>query len=301
MMLDFSIIAPTYERPASLAQLLHSITLMDYPSERFEVIVIDDGGSAPLEELVSMFRDHFQVRLLRQGNLGPAAARNHAAREAGGRYLAFTDDDCRPGADWLREFRQALQQAPAAVCGGRTTNLYTGNLPAQATQLLMDYLYENYNPTHTAGAFFPTNNMSVPRDEFLALGGFDEQLRFGEDREFCYRWQSRGGLFVYAPQAVVQHGHRLSLGEFVRLHFLYGGGTSAFRIACKRKGMRAVDFSSPFWYFSLLLYGLKREPGRRGFALSLLLAGSQAATLAGLTWASLARPGGEDPGNDETH
>jgi GT2 family glycosyltransferase len=298
---DFSIITPTYGRPASLAQLLHSITRLNYPSERFEVIVVDDGGSAPLEETVSTFRDRLDVRLFRQRNLGPAAARNYGAREAAGRYLAFTDDDCLPDANWLRELDQALQKAPTAVCGGRTTNFYPRNLPAQATQLLMDYLYENYSPTLRAGAFFPTNNVSLPRGEFLALGGFDEQLRFGEDREFCYRWRSRGGLFVYAPQAVVQHARRLSLGEFVHLHFLYGGGTARFRRACKRKGMKTVGFSSPLWYLGLLLYGVKREPGWQGVALSLLLLVSQAATLAGLLSASFTRSGGEDPGKDETH
>jgi GT2 family glycosyltransferase len=231
-MLDFSIITPTYGRAASLAQLLNFLTRLDYPSERFEVIVVDDGGPALLDETVSAFRNQLHVRLLRQENLGPAAARNYGAREAAGRYLAFTDDDCLPDAGWLRELDQALQKAPAAVCGGRTTNLYTSNLPAQATQLLMDYLYQNYSPTQRAGAFFPTNNVSVPRDEFLALGGFDEHLRFGEDREFCYRWQSRGGLFVHAPRAVVQHARRLSLRKFIHLHYLYGGGTAAFRRAC---------------------------------------------------------------------
>jgi hypothetical protein len=46
--------------------------------------------------------------------------------------------------------------------------------------------------------------------------------------------------------------------------------------------METVNFSSPLWYLHLLLYGVKREPGWRGVALSLLLAGSQTATMAGL-------------------
>ena len=297
-MLDFSVITPTYGRAASLAQLLHSLTRLDYPSERFEVIVVDDGGPVPLNETVSAFLNQLNVRLLRQENLGPAAARNYGARAAAGRYLAFTDDDCLPDAGWLRELEQALQEAPAAVCGGRTTNLYTSNLPAEATQLLMDYLYQNYSPTQRAGAFFPTNNVSAPRDEFLALGGFDEHLRFGEDREFCHRWRSHGGLFVHAPRAVVQHARSLSLRKFIHLHYLYGGGTAAFRRACGRKGMKTADFSSPGWYLQLLLYGVKREPGWRGVALSLLLAASQAATLTGLLRRAPAGPG-VPPGRTE--
>ena len=55
-MYDFSIIAPTYGRPASLAQLLHSLTRLNYSSERFEVIVVDDGGPVLLNETVSALR-----------------------------------------------------------------------------------------------------------------------------------------------------------------------------------------------------------------------------------------------------
>ena len=301
MMFDFSIITPTFGRPASLARLLHCLALLDYSPEKFEVIVIDDGGSVPLEATVRQFQDRLHLKLLSQRNLGPSAGRNYGARESRGRYLAFTDDDCLPAAGWLREFARALEETPTAVCGGRTTNLHTGNLPAQATQLLIDYLYENYNPIRRAGAFFPTNNMCAPRDEFLAMGGFDEDLRYGEDREFCHRWRSRGGGFAYAPQAVVQHAHRLRLGEFVRLHFCYGGGTAAFRGACRWKGMETVGYSSPLWYLGLLLCGVKREPGWRGAALSLLLLVSQAATLAGLLWAWPGRRTCETPGDVETH
>ncbi len=299
-MFDFSIIVPTYERAASLARLLHALVALDYPPERFEVIIVDDGGRTPLDDTVATFRDRLHIRLLHQSNLGPAAARNYGAREAGGRLLAFTDDDCLPRAGWLRGLARAQQTDPTAICGGRTTNLHSSNLPAEATRLLTDYLYENYNPAQRAGAFFPTNNLSVPRDEFLAVGGFDERLRFGEDREFSYRWRWRGGRFVPAPQAVVEHARRFSLGEFVRLHFLYGGGTAGFRRACRQKGMERPGFSSPSWYLGLLLYGLRKEPGWRGAALSLLLLVSQAATLAGILSAWFAGPVGGGHTTNET-
>ena len=165
-----------------------------------------------------------------------------------------------------------------------------GNLATQATQLLADYLYERYNPAVTPRAFYPTNNMAVPRREFLALDGFDERLRFGEDREFCYRWHARGGSFVSAPRAVVRHSHPLNLRTFLQLHFLYGGGTGRFRRMCRQKGMAGPGYSSPLWYLGLLGSGLRREPGWRGVALSLLIAASQAASLAGVLSASATGP-----------
>jgi len=293
--LDFSIIVPTYARATSLRRLLTAIAGLDYPTDRFEVIVVDDGGDVPLEACGEGRADRFHLAILRQPNAGPAAARNRGARAAQGRYLAFTDDDCLPDENWLRELSLALQDTPAALCGGKTANQLPASLPAQATQLLMDYLYQNYNPAVTPGAFYPTNNMAVPRKEFLDLGGFDESLRFGEDREFCYRWQVGGRPFVFAPRAVVRHAHPLGLRAFLRLHFQYGGGTGRFRRTCRAKGLSRPGYSSPLWYVGLLGYPLKRERGWRGVLLSLLIAASQAASLAGVVWAK-----GANAGKNET-
>jgi glycosyltransferase involved in cell wall biosynthesis len=44
-MLSFSIIVPTYERPRQLSQLLNSLARLEYDAGRYEVIVVDDGGS----------------------------------------------------------------------------------------------------------------------------------------------------------------------------------------------------------------------------------------------------------------
>jgi len=283
-MIEFSIVTPSCGRAESLERLLQATSRLDYPSDRFEVILVDDGSPVPLDGTVAPYRGRLRLRLLRQENRGPGAARNVGAREAAGRYLAFTDDDCAPDAGWLKGIEKTLQQAPGSACGGKTANMHPESLPAQATQLLMDYLYENYNPVVRAGAFFPANNLAVPRDRFLELDGFDEALRYGEDREFCSRWQSRGFPFVTAPEAVVRHGHRQDLRTFLRLHFLYGGGTSRFRSVAKKKRLTPAEYSSPLWYLGLVLSGVKREPNWRGVALSLLLAASQAASLAGMGW-----------------
>jgi len=221
---DFSIVVPTYSRPDSLEQLLGALTALEYPPNRFEVVVVDDGGEIPLEPRLEEYRDPLNLLLLRQPNAGPGAARNHGARHAKGEYLAFTDDDCLPDPGWLRAMEAALQSSGCAICGGKTRNEIEGNLYSEATQLLADYLNEHYNPTRTLGAFFPTNNLSISRKAFAALGGFDGSLRLGEDRDLCYRWAARGHDFVYAPDAVVYHAHRLTLSSFLRLHFMYGGG-----------------------------------------------------------------------------
>jgi len=296
--LEFSIVIPSYDRPERLKRLLSAIAGQRFPRERFEVIVVDDGSPVPLDALVAEFRGQLRVSLLRQANAGPAAARNRGAGAAGGAALAFTDDDCEPDAGWLAGMAQALQRSPGAVCGGKTVNGVSGNLAAEATQLLADYLYAHYNPAVIDGAFYATNNMAVPAAGFRELGGFDGSLRFGEDREFCYRWAASGRPFVSAPEAVVRHMHPLTPVRFLRLHFLYGSGTGRFRLACRRKGLRVPGYSPVSWYLGLLTAGLRREPNWRGLALCLLLAASQAATVAGMLYAWA---GGQPRGGRREH
>src|SRR5690606_19121212 len=75
----FSIIIPTYNRPAPLHQCLAALRRQAYPPDAVEVIVVDDGSRKRLEPVVASFPG---VRLIRQVNAGPAAARNTGAAAA---------------------------------------------------------------------------------------------------------------------------------------------------------------------------------------------------------------------------
>ncbi|MBC7811061.1 MAG: glycosyltransferase family 2 protein, partial [Burkholderiales bacterium] len=76
--LFFSIIIPSYNRPAQLRTCLEALTQLDYAP--FEVIVVDDHSPQPLDNVIESFTDRLNVRLLRQpDNHGPGAARNVGA------------------------------------------------------------------------------------------------------------------------------------------------------------------------------------------------------------------------------
>src|SRR6266480_5580198 len=105
---DFSIIVPTHNRPQQLAACLDSLAGLDFPRDRFEVVVVDDESAKPLDAVVSPFRERLHLVLVRQKQAGPAAARNRGSTEARGCYLAFTDDDCRADSAWLRRLHTCL-------------------------------------------------------------------------------------------------------------------------------------------------------------------------------------------------
>jgi glycosyltransferase involved in cell wall biosynthesis len=84
-----SVIIPTYNRAEYLGESLDSILSQDAPS--FEVIVVDDGSTD--ETAAALVPYGSRVRVIRQRNLGIAAARNAGLAAASGQFVAFHDSD----------------------------------------------------------------------------------------------------------------------------------------------------------------------------------------------------------------
>jgi GT2 family glycosyltransferase len=275
----FSVVVPTRDRPVQLERCAGALAALDYPPERVEVVVVDDGSRTAPRAGVSALGD--RVRLVSQHPSGPASARNRGAAEACGAYLVFTDDDCAPAADWLSALERRLEGSPGATIAGRAVNALSANPYATASQLLVDYLYVYFNADGDRAAFLTSNNIAVAAEVFREIGGFDESFRLAgaEDRELCHRLRARGHPVVYAPEAVVHHAHPLTLRRFVGQHFRYGRGAARYR---RVLGGRARTEPPGFWL------GLLRAPGngtggRRGRLLG-LLALSQASTAAGFAY-----------------
>ena len=214
----FSVIVPTYERPEQLRSCLAAMSHLDYPAERFEVIVVDDGSRTPPADTVAEFREVMEVRLLVQENAGPAAARNHGAAAARGDFLTFTDDDCSVDPNWLRAFAEQFQQTPDSLLGGRTLNALDANLCSATSQMILDTVYAHYNANPHDAHFFASNNIAMAAELFRSLGGFDPDFRTSEDREFCDHWRARGLRISYAPAAVIHHAHPLNARSLWEQH-----------------------------------------------------------------------------------
>ena len=136
----FSIVAPTYNRPARLNTFLESLTRLDYPRSGFEVVLVDDGTNVDLEPIAAGFRDRLNVVFLRQNHGGVARGRHTGACAARGKYLAFTDDDCMPAPDWLTKLERTLEARPQSAAGGATVNALPRNPYSAASQALTSYL-----------------------------------------------------------------------------------------------------------------------------------------------------------------
>jgi GT2 family glycosyltransferase len=277
----FSIIVPTHDRPAQLAVCLQAIASLDYPRDRFEVIVVDDGGAEPLEAIVAAVRSRLAVTVIKQRRGGPAAARNAGAARARGELLAFTDDDCAPDRGWLEALATRFATSPDRLIGGAILNALPANAYSTTSQAIADVTYAHFNANGDQARFLSANNLAVRADQFRAVGGFDPAFVTSEDRDFCDRWLHRGLLITYAPEAVVHHAHRLTLRTFLRQHFDYGRGTLHFHRARAGRGQERVR-ADRIYYLALLRYPFSRALGWRAWCIAGLLIAAHAAKAAGV-------------------
>jgi GT2 family glycosyltransferase len=293
--IDLSVIVPTYNRPAALRECLGALASQDYPRDRFEVLVVDDGGESSPAPVIEEMRSRLSVELLTQAHAGPSRARNLGAGMARGRFLAFTDDDCRPQPTWLARLAAALERAPDSIVGGRIVNSLPDNAFSSASQMIADIVYAHYNADPENARFFSSNNFAMAAESYRALGGFDEGFLIlaCEDRELCDRWRATGGRMIYEPEAVVGHAHSLALYSFVRQHFTYGRGAVHFhRIRAERASGTLRDEMS----FHVNVSNWLAQPFRcrtlvDATRIAALMVLWQGANLAGFAFELLARSG----------
>lgn len=249
--LELAIVIPTYNRPERLLTCLKSIIEQSLPKEKWEVVVVDDGSIEDMSSAIGFIESQANFSYIKQENQGPATARNNGVKHTKADYIAFLDDDCELHKDWLKTLLE--HKDPDTIVGGHTINKLKNNNNAEASQLLITYLYEYL--LDSPMLFFTSNNFMVPRKGFFEEGAFDTDFRTsaGEDRELCIRWTLRGRKLKYVPEALIYHSHNLSFRTFTKQHFKYGRASNTFRYKISFEGID-LQFSRWDFYSKLISY-----------------------------------------------
>ncbi|MGH6693639.1 MAG: glycosyltransferase family 2 protein, partial [Gammaproteobacteria bacterium] len=284
--MSWSVVVPTFQRPALLATCVRAIAALQPPPDGFEIIVVNDGGEDPPDAVraAAVAGNTSLARFVTQPNQGPGVARNHGAAIAQGQWLAFIDDDCAPDPSWLVVLDRALASSPDALVGGAVHNALQRNLFSETSQVLAEFVMDWFDGIDRE-RFFTSNNIALSRSAFQDAGGFDASLgsAAGEDREFCDRWHAGGRPSIREPRAIVHHSHDLTLRSFLRQHHAYGAGASLFR-ALRRNTDRPLRIDLGF-YAASLRHAWRGRPPLRGAALASLTAAAHGAYVAGLAGA----------------
>lgn len=169
-----SVIIPVYKDCEGLQDTLNSIRNSDYPQNKYEIIVANDGADKEICELCERY-SVLCINVYPKG--GSYNARNNALSHARGEYIAFTDADVQVDNQWLFVIRQSLIQSDYAV-GKTIIN------PAMINTLADDYEAATAFGINKRCLVGPTVNVAVKRKVFELTGAFDSRLQSGGDYEF---------------------------------------------------------------------------------------------------------------------
>lgn len=240
---EISVVIATRNRADRLAEALDSLARQTLESERFEVIVTDDGSTDGTPELLAeeLERRRFPLRVLRHETpAGPSRARNAAWRAAEAPLVAFTDDDCVADIRWLKAGLAAWACRPEVFVQGPTAPL--------ERELDRMGLFSYTVDIRTQSSDFPTCNMFYPKALLDRLDGFDAETfpRVGEDTDLAWRAQGVGAEPVFAADALVEHAV-VPLGPVGFLRRVWSWG-DAMGLCVRHPGFRRERlFYRVFW------------------------------------------------------
>lgn len=222
--MHFSVIVPTYNRLPQLKLALKSIFNQDFGD--YEVIVVDDGSTDGTSDYLKSLTTP-KLKLIRQNNKGPAAARNAGIKIARGKYIAFTDDDCIVPSNWLSSFKNNFESNDVDIIGGAVRNYNQKNIYSDVSQRITNFFVEYLNCKGKPSPFLTSNNIAYRADVLKKVGGFDERFRKagGEERALNWKIMSTSGKSIYASGIIVEHKHEMDLSGFVKQQLNYGRGS----------------------------------------------------------------------------
>lgn len=274
--MNASIIIPTYNGSSKILSLLQS--LENQTCENFEILIVIDGSTDNTIDVLNSRKFNFkEFKIISQSNLGRAGARNKGANAAKYDLYLFFDDDMILEKDCVeRHITHHIKYANTILVGIARMNIfydikndfynYRYKIEEKWQMPFKDKLtrvsYEQYS--------FSSGNLSVSRQIFNGLNGFDELLRDSEDFDFSMKalkqsipifidyntwaWHADyinlGGYITRQKEYIKSKTHLAILKpEYLKLH---PESFSINKISKFKKILSRIFIYNPFWKFLLL-------------------------------------------------
>lgn len=236
----FSIVIPVKNEGALLSRCLDSLMKLDYPKDRFEIIVADGLSSDNTKEVAR----NYGVKLVDNDKQIVVSGRNRGFKEAAGDIVVFTDADCTFDAQWLRNSIKYFADDKIGGVGGVTF------MPIESSSLekAIDFLFrlaEFFQATAHRKELssaqevndIPGCNAMYRKEALENVMPVDENLLTAEDvwMNFCLR--RAGYKLLQAPDVILWHYRRNSLRKFLRQIYRFAIG----RLQVGRRNLRLLN------------------------------------------------------------
>jgi glycosyltransferase involved in cell wall biosynthesis len=217
--LTISVIIPTYNGAAKLPVILAALEKQScMPTE---VIVVVDGSTDNTLEVLQQ-NWNLPLKVLVQGNRGRSVVRNKGASEAECDLLIFFDDDMIPDPDCVKMHLLHHLQNSNSILTGAQIDTRKGVTDFQffkhslSVKWSAELRKNSGKPLSIKKAFVTAANFSIPKEIFLQLKGFEEQLTDTEDFELAVRAAKSGIKIYYDYTAFAWHNDKITCASYIK-------------------------------------------------------------------------------------
>ncbi|MCK5610463.1 glycosyltransferase [Candidatus Pacearchaeota archaeon] len=228
---EISLIVATFNRSGPLNKLLNRLKEQTLPKNKWEVIVAVDGSSDDTEQVLEKWTPPNSLPLtwFYQENTGQALARHNAILKSSSSKIIVIDDDLNLSKAFIESHLTALNDADdkTVVIGKVVPNKDWQRRPLY--ELVREYNNMLMHQDLEKGTLEPTfevlitQNVSFHKQFYIDVGGFDAEMKLGEDTEIGMRFEKAGGKFTFCKEAWVVHESNIgSYKTWIRRQYDYG-------------------------------------------------------------------------------
>ena len=225
-MTSISVIIPTLNEAQRLPLLLEKLAAQTLPPR--EILVCDGDSSDQTSLIARDFALTFPGAKLLQTPRGTASQRNAGARAASGELLVFLDADDAPPPDFLEKVARSYARIPFAIACPWFVAV-DGNFAGKICYFLFNLGFFLGQSTLRMGSGVC---LLCPRDKFIQVGGFDENLHLGEDIHLIRRLCPRFGLHRHLLIPLGTSARRFERVGTLKLMLFYARITPLLLFGC---------------------------------------------------------------------
>ncbi len=210
-----SLVIPAHNEAEHLAACLEAATLLVGRSGLREILVVDDAST----DATRAIAERHGARVVAGNGGGAGAARNLGVAAASGDLIWFVDADCVPQPDALEQLLPHLNDPRVAAVGGSYGNMRPDSLLAC---LIQEEIAARHARMGARVNFLATFNVLYRKSVLQQLGGFDTNLRKGQDAELAFRTLDLGYELAFERRSIVRHFHESSLRRYLAVQWQQG-------------------------------------------------------------------------------
>ncbi len=249
-----SIIIPVYNSEKTIGKTIEALLKQNYSKKNYEIIIVDDGSTDNTHSVISKH----PVKLVKIKHSGPAKARNFGVKKSKGEILIFSDADCIPDKNWIKNMIDPFKNSEIVGVSGTYKTLNNNKLMARFSGYEIEQRHEKMKKQKYID-FIGTFSAAYRKNIFVKFGGFDVHFKTssGEDPELSYRMAKAGLKMIFQSKAFVYHPHPDTIWKYIKQKYQRAVWRNLmYWPKHKEKVLTADSYTSRLLFPQILITGL---------------------------------------------